>query len=68
MLAQTELNVVNLLERALVTLTQGRSHAKATEKGAQLPASQSDAERLMGSALLLILAVSCSSHVRVCLL
>ena len=68
MLVQTELNLVNLLERALETLTQSRFRAKGTEKGAQLPASQSDAEGLMGSALLLILAVSCSSHVCACLL
>ena len=65
---QTELNLVNLLERALESLTRNRSQAKATEKGAQLPASQSDAEGLMGSALLLILAVSCSSDVCACLL
>ena len=67
-LVQTELNLVNLLERALETLTRSRSQAKATVKGTQLPASQSDAEGLMGSALLLILAVSCSSHVSACLL
>ncbi|CAK0783823.1 hypothetical protein CVIRNUC_007023 [Coccomyxa viridis] len=57
-LQETELNLVNLLERALETLTRSRSRAKGTEKSAQLPASQSDAEGLMGSALLLILAVS----------
>lgn len=65
-LMQTELNLVNILERALERLTQSRLHAKATEKGAQLPASQSHAEGLMGSALLLILAVSCSSPDCVC--
>ena len=67
MLVQAELNLVNLLERALETLTRSRSQAKAAEKG-RLPVSQSDAEGLMGSALLLILAVSCSSHVCACLL
>ena len=68
MLVQTELNLVNLLERALETLTQSRPQAAGAEKGTQLPASQSDAEELMGSTLLLILAVSCSSHVCACLL
>lgn len=58
MLLQTQLNLVNLLERALQALA--RPHARSTKKKAPAPATQSQAEGLLGSTLLLILAVSYS--------
>lgn len=55
-LLQTQLNLVNLLEQALQALA--RPHARSAKQKAPAPAAQSQAEGLLGSTLLLILAVS----------
>lgn len=54
---QTQLNLVTLLERSLEALTRSRPHAKAAKQEAALPASVSEAEGLLSSTLLIILAV-----------
>ncbi len=55
-LLQTQLNLVNFLERALQALSQ--PHARSAKRQATAPATQSQAEGLLGSILLVILAVS----------
>lgn len=54
---QTPLNLVNVLERALQVLSRSQPHVKAAKQTAPGPASQPEAEGLLGSTLLLVLAV-----------
>ena len=54
---QAPLNLVNVLERALQALSRSQPHVKAAKQTAPGPATQSEAEGLLGSTLLLVLAV-----------
>ena len=55
--AQTPLNLINLLERALQVLSRSQPHVRAAKQVHPGPATQSEAEGLLGSILLLMLAV-----------
>ena len=57
MCAQTPLNLINVLERALQVLSKSQPHVRAAKQTTPGPATQSEAEGLLGSVLLLMLAV-----------
>ncbi len=54
---QTTLNLVNVLERALQVLSRSQPHVKAAKQITPGPASHSEAEGVLSSTLLLVLAV-----------
>ena len=54
---QTTLNLVNVLERALQVLSRSQPHVKAAKQTMPGPASHSEAEGVLSSTLLLLLAV-----------
>ena len=54
---QTPLNLVNVLERALQVLSRSQPHVRAAKQTAPGPASHTEAEGLLSSTLLMILAV-----------